>query len=124
MNTLTPFLSSAVSDEVMNIANAIKKERPQVDMSGVQHMLEWYRRVYADDIECKDNLVTCLQTNNGYRLEYRERDSSLRKILCFSVPTRKRLIEQKNSCVCKHVAMITRKQKNQIRELILHPNIR
>ena len=58
-----------MSDEVLKIANSIKGQRPQVDMTGVQHMLEWYRRVYADDIECKDTLASCLQTNNGYRLE-------------------------------------------------------
>ncbi|KAK2146505.1 hypothetical protein LSH36_604g04078 [Paralvinella palmiformis] len=60
-------LLSDISDEVVATAKAIMKQRPQVDLNNVSHILQWYHRCYADDIEDKGSLYTCIKTNRAYK---------------------------------------------------------
>nr|CAL90921.1 strombine dehydrogenase [Arenicola marina] len=57
---------SSVSDEVVAIAKAVMQQRPQVDLNNVTHIVDWYRRCYANDITDPTDLYSCIQTNNAY----------------------------------------------------------
>lgn len=57
---------SDVSDEIMAIAKAITKQFPQVDLSNVQHVHDWYKKCYPKEIKDNSTLYSCLRTNNAY----------------------------------------------------------
>lgn len=59
-------LLSGVADEIVATAKAIEKQRPGTDMSKVNHVVEWYRINYADQITDKSSLMMCLKTNKAY----------------------------------------------------------
>ncbi|KAK3704031.1 hypothetical protein QZH41_006180 [Actinostola sp. cb2023] len=60
-------LLSAVSDEVLSIAKAITDQSPKTDLSRTIHVLDWYKRCYANDIEDKSTLFTAITTNKAYK---------------------------------------------------------
>nr|BAF36491.1 strombine/alanopine dehydrogenase [Marphysa sanguinea] len=57
---------SSVSDEILAVASSLMKQRPQVDLTNVAHIWQWYLRVYADDIGDKTSLFTTIRTNAAY----------------------------------------------------------
>ncbi|KAL4237124.1 hypothetical protein ACF0H5_005505 [Mactra antiquata] len=57
---------SKVSDEVVATAQEIGKQRPDLDMSEVIPILEWYRIYYRDQITDSSNLKSCMVTNKAY----------------------------------------------------------
>lgn len=58
---------SGASDEIMATAKAIMQQRPQVDLSNVSHIFDWFLRCYGDQISDKTSLFTCIQTNAAYK---------------------------------------------------------
>ncbi|XP_076440474.1 opine dehydrogenase-like [Babylonia areolata] len=57
---------SAVSDEVVATAQAISKQCPQLSLSHVQHLLEWYRQDYRETVQDPTCLLTAMRTNAAY----------------------------------------------------------
>nr|BAF36492.1 alanopine dehydrogenase [Marphysa sanguinea] len=62
----TADLMSGMSDEILVIAKEIMKKNPKVDLHNVDHVLQWYLRVYEDDIQDKSNLYTAIRSNEAY----------------------------------------------------------
>lgn len=62
----TANILSGVSDEVVATAKAISKVKPDMDLSNVCHIYDYYMRCFGDDIEDKTNLWTTLRTHKGY----------------------------------------------------------
>ena len=57
----------ATSDEALAIRDAIKKARPEINLSQVIHMHEWYCTTFPDvDIGDKTDLYTTFRTHKGY----------------------------------------------------------
>ena len=57
---------AGVSDEVVAISKEISKQKPDLDLSNVCTIYDYYMRVFGDDIEDKTNLYTVLKTNKAY----------------------------------------------------------
>lgn len=59
-------LLSSVSDEVVNTAKAIEKQRPEMDMSEVIHIFDWYKVYYKNQITDNSSLQMAMKTNAAY----------------------------------------------------------
>ncbi|KAH3694840.1 opine dehydrogenase-like [Dreissena polymorpha] len=59
-------LLSKVSDEIVATAKAIQQQRPELDMSTVIHLFDWYKKYYPDQISDKSSLRSCMVTNKAY----------------------------------------------------------
>ena len=55
-----------VSDEAVATAKAISKLKPDIDLSNVTTVYDYYMRCYGHDISDKTDLWSSLRTNNGY----------------------------------------------------------
>jgi hypothetical protein len=55
-----------VSDEVVATAKAITQKLPELDQSNVEHLLEWYRHDYREQVKDPTNLHTAMVTNAAY----------------------------------------------------------
>lgn len=68
---LTPFaaeLLSKCSDELIETGKAIQKAAPQLDMSGVLHIFDWYKKAYPADIDDWSSLhaaMVCCKSYEG-----------------------------------------------------------
>ncbi len=60
-------LMSDMSDEIVATAKAIMQQRPQVDLTNVIHIYQWFMRSYYDDIADKTDLYTTFHTNKAYQ---------------------------------------------------------
>lgn len=58
---------SACSKECLDVAKAIMKSNPGVDLSDVKDIYDWYMEYYKDDIEDSTNLFTAIRTNKSYK---------------------------------------------------------
>ncbi|ESP05382.1 hypothetical protein LOTGIDRAFT_202998 [Lottia gigantea] len=59
-------LMSGISDELIATAKAIKAKKPDVDISEVTHIFDWFKLIYKDEIADKSSLLTSLRTNSAY----------------------------------------------------------
>nr|BAE00002.1 alanopine dehydrogenase [Fusitriton oregonensis] len=57
---------STVSDEVLDTARAITKQKPELDLPHVEHLLEWYRQDYRETVKDPTSLLTAMRTNTAY----------------------------------------------------------
>lgn len=57
---------SGVSDEVMATTKEIIKQKPEMDLSNVCHIYDYYMRVFGEDVADKTNLYTVLRSNKAY----------------------------------------------------------
>ncbi|KAK7503927.1 hypothetical protein BaRGS_00004659 [Batillaria attramentaria] len=57
---------SGVSDEVVATAKAISEQKPELNQSHVQHLLEWYRQDYRETVADPTSLLTAMRTNAAY----------------------------------------------------------
>ena len=57
---------SQLSDEIMETAKEIGKQRPELDMSEVIHILDWLKQYYSKQISDFTNLQTSFRTNKAY----------------------------------------------------------
>merc|ERR1712018_715152 len=48
-------IMSFVSDEVVSIARTIMEARPQIDLTNVVHIYQWYINCYSNDIKDKSS---------------------------------------------------------------------
>ncbi|XP_067678212.1 opine dehydrogenase [Haliotis asinina] len=55
-----------VSDELVATAKAIAAQKPEVDLSGVLHLYDWYLRDHKPYIKDTTNLLTVMQTDTAY----------------------------------------------------------
>jgi hypothetical protein len=55
-----------VSREICELAKSICARHKDIDLSQVEHVHDWYKRCYPDDIEDKSSLYSCLRTNKAY----------------------------------------------------------
>lgn len=58
---------SRMSDEVLQIKEAVEEQRPRFKMPSVVHLSRWLREAYDDDIEDTSSLARMFQTNRGYQ---------------------------------------------------------
>ncbi|XP_013410791.1 opine dehydrogenase [Lingula anatina] len=66
VNETTAQLISDLSDENLKVTKGIKRKRPDVDLSQVKHVYDWFMTRYTNDVQDKSSLKTVLQTNNAY----------------------------------------------------------
>ena len=59
-------LLSKVSDEIIDTAKEIHRQRPDLDMSDVIHIFDWYKIYYRDQITDHSSLKSCMATNKAY----------------------------------------------------------
>ncbi|KAL3869243.1 hypothetical protein ACJMK2_041950 [Sinanodonta woodiana] len=59
-------LLSKVSDEVVNTSKKIQEIRPELDMSEVIHIFDWFTINYRDQISDSSNLKMAMRTNKAY----------------------------------------------------------
>ncbi|XP_046566961.1 opine dehydrogenase [Haliotis rubra] len=55
-----------ISDELVATAKAIATQKPEVDLSGVLHLYDWYLRDHKPYIKDTTNLLTVMQTDTAY----------------------------------------------------------
>lgn len=55
-----------LTNEILEIAKALKEYLPGLDFTGVSTMQQWLLDHYTDQIEDKSSLLTCLKTNKAY----------------------------------------------------------
>lgn len=55
-----------VNKEIVATAREIQRRYPQLDMSGVIHVFDWYKRAYPNDVDDWSSLEKVLQTNKAY----------------------------------------------------------
>ena len=66
VDDVTAQLLSEVSQEVVSVAQQIQRHRPDIDLTHVTPLYDWYMRVYTKDITDKLNLKSVLKTNSSY----------------------------------------------------------
>ena len=57
---------SRAGDEVLAIAKAISTKYPDVDLSNVDYITDWFRRCYSEDIQDPSTLYSCFRSNRAY----------------------------------------------------------
>lgn len=55
-----------VSEEILDAAKEIQRRRPDLDMSEVPHVVDWYLVNYVEQTKDKSSLQSCLKTNSAY----------------------------------------------------------
>lgn len=55
------------SQEFLNVAHGITAQRPEVDMSELLDIYNWYLTYYKEDIEDSTNLLNAIRTNKSYK---------------------------------------------------------
>jgi len=55
------------SNEILATAKSITQQRPNVDLSSVIHIYDWYIRCYAKDMADTSNLYNAIRTNGAYK---------------------------------------------------------
>jgi hypothetical protein len=56
-----------ISNDLIRIREAVTSRYPNVDLSRVMSVYDFYCTTYKDNIKDKTNMVTVLHTNNGYQ---------------------------------------------------------
>lgn len=59
-------LLTKVSDEVLETAAEINRQRKDLDMTKVIHIYDWYKVYYKDQISDNSSLQACMKTNSAY----------------------------------------------------------
>lgn len=57
---------SGITDEMINVANALQIRFPDIDFTKVSSMQQWLIDHYSDQIPKQETLLSCLQTNTAY----------------------------------------------------------
>jgi len=60
-------MSKMCDEVVVNTKDAILKLKPELDLSRVVHIYQWYLNAYKEQTDDTSSLLKCLQTNQGYR---------------------------------------------------------
>lgn len=60
-------LLSKCSDELLVAAAALEKAAPHFDMSGVIHVMDWFKKAYPDDIDDWSSLGAAMRCCRSYR---------------------------------------------------------
>ena len=58
---------SGISDEILNTAKAIMEMYPDIDLSNVIHIYDWFMQAYHDQIENKGTLYDAIRSNKAYK---------------------------------------------------------
>lgn len=67
LNELGANMLSKVSDELLAIGAAIQAKAPHLDMSGVLHIFDWYKKAYPNDIDDWSSLQAAMRCCKSYR---------------------------------------------------------
>ncbi len=67
VDTKTASILSAMSEEVLDIRDAVERVLPGVVMPNVVHLSRWLSQTYAGEISDTSNLMRKFQTNKGYQ---------------------------------------------------------
>ncbi|XP_063399596.1 octopine dehydrogenase-like [Mytilus trossulus] len=59
-------IASNLSDEVVKTAKQIQEVCPDLDMSQVVHLSDWFKSHYNDEVGDKSSLMTSMRTNSAY----------------------------------------------------------
>lgn len=60
-------MSKMCDEVVVSTKEAILKLKPELDLSRVVHIYQWYLNSYKEQTDDSSSLLKCLQTNQGYR---------------------------------------------------------
>ncbi len=66
MNEVMAKYLGGVSDELVATAKAIVEKKPEVNLSGVLHLYDWYLRDHKPYIKDPSSLLTVMQTDTAY----------------------------------------------------------
>ena len=66
VDEFTVAILEQLSVEVRSVAAALQSRYPDLDLSAVRPLLEWFRRAYPDDIQDPSTLRGCILTNRSY----------------------------------------------------------
>lgn len=59
-------LLSTVSDEIIAVGKEIERQRPDMKMSSVNHIFDWYKDYYQDQVKDMSSLKMAMTTNKAY----------------------------------------------------------